>query len=130
MSRTGYLLFEDFFGVVLTILPEPSFKVWMVYDDRLSKCSTSVRSPFFALILAPIPSRLERVPTVLNAIQWSPEWTLFTNKLGVAYTLLISTESCPSFQRSPTAKPRADDDALIPGPASAETSVKVPLPLL
>src|SRR6266550_9147001 len=37
----AYLLLEDFFGAVLTILPEPSFKVWMVSADRLSKCSTS-----------------------------------------------------------------------------------------
>jgi len=32
---------EVFFGAVPTILPEPSFKVWMVSADRLSKCSRS-----------------------------------------------------------------------------------------
>src|SRR2546428_11874129 len=45
------------------------------------------------------------------------------------YTLLMSTESRPSSQKSPTPKPRAEETALIPDPAVADTSVKVPLPL-
>src|SRR5437870_3609383 len=37
--------------------------------------------------------------------------------------LLITIESCPSFHKSPIAKPRAEEAALMPGPAFA---VEVP----
>ena len=44
--------------------------------------------------------------------------------------LLITADMRPSFHRSPTASPRAELKAVIAGPALAEISVKVPLPLL
>ena len=65
-----------------------------------------------------------------KAIQWLELRTSLTNKLGGAFMLLMTADWRPSFQRSPMARPREDAGVVTPGPASAEMSVKVPLPLL
>src|SRR5215469_4782218 len=99
-----------------------------------------MRPPTFALIFAPMPSRLDLyfceaeeendVPTVSTAIQWFPLRTSLTNSVGGAFMLLITTDMRPSFHKSPTASPRDELAAVIPGPAPAEISAKVPWPLL
>ena len=44
--------------------------------------------------------------------------------------LLMTAERRPSFHKSPMARPREEFTVVMPGPAPAETSVKVELPLL
>src|SRR2546430_15826355 len=96
--------------------------------------------PTLALIFAPMPSRLDLyfreaeeekdVPTVARAIQWFPLRTSLTNSVGGAFMLLITADMRPSFHKSPTASPRDELSDVIPGPALAEISANVPLPLL
>src|SRR5438876_11541688 len=99
-----------------------------------------MRPPTLALIFAPMPSRLDLyfceaeeekdMPTVLSAIQWFPLRASLTNSIGGAFMLLITADMRPSFHKSPTASPRDELSAVTPGPAPAEMSANVPLPLL
>ena len=41
---------------------------------------------------APIPSRLDFVPTVLNAIQWFGYLLWFSSRLGAAFMLLMTAD--------------------------------------
>jgi hypothetical protein len=77
-----------------------------------------------------MPSRLDLVPIGRNAIQWFADRISFTSRLGGAFMLLITADSRPSFHKSPIPNPRDDADVVIAGPAVAETSENVPLPLL
>src|SRR5260370_8694049 len=101
--------------------------------------SRSVGVPAFTVIFAPIPSRLDllppdadenEVPTVRNAIQWLPLRKSFTSSMGGAFMLLITADIRPSFHKSPTASPRPELTAVIPGPPFAQNSLNVPFPLL
>ena len=51
-------------------------------------------------------------------------------RLGSEFMLLMTIETLPSFQRSPTARPREEAAVVMPAPADAEMSVNVPSPLL
>src|SRR5882762_2642279 len=94
--------------------------------EPLRTSSVLLRPPALTVILTPIPSRLERVPTVLNATQGLLDSSSLTSRLGGAFMLLITIAKCPLFRKSPTASPRADETAVMPGPAAVEASANVP----